>query len=344
MNKDKENLKITEETEGFNLTGRYINLTNDIPDPHPVITIDKTLIGSPGNILTIKATQKAGKSFVVSMIAAAYLSGECLKFRTSPVEGKTKVVYLDTEQSEPYVYRVARRIHKLAGLDPYQNDPRLKIAYLKEETTENRFKAVEQAANDKEVGLIILDGIVDIIKDFNDLRESTTLRDYILKIVGENDLILVNVIHTNKSDNNSRGHIGAFLEQKSESVLMVRKQDEAHKVEPAYSRDKDSEPFYFIIDDNTKLPELYDSVETKTEKRVKDIRNNMEHCLMKGALPYVKLTNEYMQIAGISERTAKTHIAKALKTGIVEKDSAGNYSLFIIGNNSSEITQDEEPF
>ena len=339
MSKDKQNLNSSESNGlDFNLKSRYIDLTKEIPDPIPVLSINDILIGSPGNILTIKATQKAGKSFVVSMIAAAYLKGECLNFRGKPIEGKPKIQYLDTEQSEPYVYRVGRRIHKLAGLDPQTNDPRLQIAYLKEETTDNKHKALAMAASDPEVGLIILDGIIDIIHDFNDLRESTALRDYILKIVGEKDLILVNVIHTNKKDANSRGHIGSFLEQKSESVITVKKEGEAHKIEPAYSRDKDSEPFHFSINDKTGLPELYDATETQAETKENKIRNNMEHCLTKGPVTYKKLVIEYSEISGYAEVTAKKHIGEALKKGIVQKDEKGNYSLYSIFSN------DEDPF
>lgn len=325
--KGNKNTNANDDPTGFEIESLIIDLSEHVPDPIPVLSIDETLIGSPGNILTVKASAKAGKSFVVSAIAAAFIKGECLKFKGRAVEGKSKIAYLDTEQSKPYVYRIAKRIHKLAGIDDSANDPRLKVYYLKEQSTEDRYKALEMAASDPELGLIILDGVVDIMVDFNDLKESTRLRDYILKIVGSNDLILINVIHTNKNDSNSRGHAGAFLEQKSETVLMVRKEGEAHRVEPAYSRDKDSTEFYFKINDETKLPEIYDNTETQSDKRENEMQNNLEHCLNKGGMTYTKLVKDYMQYSGKAERTAKLHIGKALKIGILEKDENDNYNL-----------------
>ena len=50
-----------------------------------------------------------------------------------------------------------------------------------------------------------------------------------------------------------------------------------------------------------------------------------------------KLVIEYSEISGYAERTAKLHIGQALKTGIIQKDEKGNYSLYSIFSN-------EDPF
>ena len=66
------------------------------------------------------------------------------------------------------------------------------------------------------------------------------------------------VLHLNKGDDNTRGHIGTELNNKAETVLQVTKsQTDANisEVRAMHIRDKDFEPFAFRINEES-LPEL----------------------------------------------------------------------------------------
>ena len=68
------------------------------------------------------------------------------------------------------------------------------------------------------------------------------------------------VLHLNKNDNNTRGHIGTELENKAETVLIIskNKQDSnISEVRPMHMRDKEFSSWAFHIDDNS-LPVLDD--------------------------------------------------------------------------------------
>lgn len=72
------------------------------------------------------------------------------------------------------------------------------------------------------------------------------------------DLHIHCVLHLNKNDNNTRGHIGTELENKAETVLIISKNKQdanISEVRPMHMRDKEFSSWAFHIDDNS-LPVL----------------------------------------------------------------------------------------
>ena len=68
------------------------------------------------------------------------------------------------------------------------------------------------------------------------------------------------VLHLNKGDDNTRGHIGTELNNKAETVLQITKSQQdgnISEVKAMHIRDRDFDPFAFRINDNA-LPEIVD--------------------------------------------------------------------------------------
>jgi hypothetical protein len=101
------------------------------------------------------------------------------------------------------------------------------------------------------VGLIVVDGIKDLVTSINDEAEATMIASKLLKWTEEHNIHIMCVLHQNKGDERARGHIGTELQNKAETVLSVIK-DEQNKnvsiVEPVYCRDMEPEPFAFEVD------------------------------------------------------------------------------------------------
>lgn len=94
--------------------------------------------------------------------------------------------------------------------------------------------------NTRAVGLVIIDGIRDLMLDINNPREATLIVNYLMKWTEEFNLHIHTVIHQNKGDENARGHIGTEINNKSETVLRVEKDkndDAISTVEAVYIRD-----------------------------------------------------------------------------------------------------------
>ena len=72
-----------------------------------------------------------------------------------------------------------------------------------------------------DVGLVIIDGIRDLMHDINRSTEATKLVGDLMQWTGEQNIHIQTVLHLNKGDDNARGHIGTELNNKAESVLLI---------------------------------------------------------------------------------------------------------------------------
>ncbi|OFY49451.1 MAG: hypothetical protein A2W85_06310 [Bacteroidetes bacterium GWF2_41_31] len=323
------------ETDCINLDNFKIDLSQPVPDPHPLFTINQIIITSPGNIEVIKGGAKSAKSFLVACLVAAFVSDKrILGITANPIDGRNKIIILDTEQSLSHVHKMARRILRLAGYQTDINHPNLEVYYLKELDTTQRFEMLRNAVTDPQAGIVFLDGAIDIVFDFNDLRESTQVRDELMQLVAVNQIALFAVIHTNKRDANSRGHFGAMLEQKSETTIQLSKQDTVFTASAAYTRNEPFDDIQFIIDGEG-MPIEVDSRIDKKEIAAQKQRENFKHILSgQKLMEYSEMVTCYCEVSGLSEPTAKRHIGAAVLSKWIKKEHSGSYSL---NNNTDEF-------
>ena len=114
--------------------------------------------------------------------------------------------------------------------------------------------------NMPDVGLLIIDGIRDLMYDINSPSESTDLINLLMRWSSGYNLHIHTVLHLNKGDDNTRGHIGTELNNKAETVLQITKSQQdgnISEVKAMHIRDREFDPFAFRINDNA-LPEVVD--------------------------------------------------------------------------------------
>ena len=73
------------------------------------------------------------------------------------------------------------------------------------------------------VGLVVIDGIRDMVYDINSSSESTKVISLLMTWTGERNIHIHTILHQNKGDEHARGHIGTELSNKAETVLQVEK-------------------------------------------------------------------------------------------------------------------------
>lgn len=209
-------------------------------------------IGTLGNLSLWIGKAKQGKTFAISMALAAAETCEYLmnKIKISLPEDQKTVLHFDTEQSRYHVQRVIKRISKLAN----QTEPINIIAFgLRKYNPTERLEMIEYALyNSENIGFVVIDGIRDLINSINDEEASSMVVSKLMKWSEELNIHIAVVLHTNKGDNNARGHLGTELTNKAESVISIGK-DENDKelmiVKPEYCRSREFQPFGFRIDD-----------------------------------------------------------------------------------------------
>ena len=258
-----------EELESY-LSKGEIKATDKITIPPKILFVGDCTIATFGNFSASTGKAKSKKTFNISaMVAAAVTNSTVLNYRACLPEGKRNILYFDTEQSKFHCHSVLERIYKLSGLSLKEDDPRLMFWGLREYTPKLRIAVIDYALRKyDEVGLVIIDGLRDLMYDINNGKEATDVMTVLMAWTSVYELHIHTVLHLNKNDNNPRGHIGTELENKAETVLIISKNtmnNSVSEVKPMHMRDKEFTTFDFHIDDN-KLPVLDSSMSVTVVK------------------------------------------------------------------------------
>ena len=258
-----------EELESY-LSKGEIKATDKITIPPKILFVGDCTIATFGNFSASTGKAKSKKTFNISaMVAAAVTNSTVLNYRACLPEGKRNILYFDTEQSKFHCHSVLERIYKLSGLSLNEDDPRLMFWGLREYTPKLRIAVIDYALRKyDEVGLVIIDGLRDLMYDINNGKEATDVMTVLMAWTSVYELHIHTVLHLNKNDNNPRGHIGTELENKAETVLIISKNtmnNSVSEVKPMHMRDKEFTTFAFHIDDN-KLPVLDSSMSVTVVK------------------------------------------------------------------------------
>lgn len=237
-----------------------LDIDKEVPPPPVAIYIGESPACTFGNFSASIGKPKGKKTFNVSaMTAAAMTNSTILNYRGSMPLNQNGILYFDTEQSTYHAFRVFKRIATLTRRSNQEINERIKYFALRKYSVEDRIGMIDhKIRNTPAVGLVIIDGIRDLMLDINSPREATLIVNYLMNWTEEFNLHLHTVIHQNKGDENARGHIGTEINNKSETVLRVEKDkndDAISTVEAVYIRDISFPSFAFRINDEA-LPEL----------------------------------------------------------------------------------------
>ena len=237
--------------------------------PPQIIWIENSTIATLGNFSASTGKAKSKKTFNVSALVAASLSnGNVLHYRAELPGNKRKILYVDTEQSRFHCQRVMQRILRLAGLPEDSDCDNLVFFGLREFDPATRLKLIEHALHiDDGYGLVIIDGIRDLLLDLNYPGESVMVINKLMQWSSQFNLHIHCVLHLNKGDDNIRGHIGTELANKAETVLVIKKNlidANISEVKALTIRDREFEPFAFKINNNG-LPENTEAIMEEME-------------------------------------------------------------------------------
>ena len=237
------------------LAASQIRATDTYETPPQIIWIDNSTIATLGNFSASTGKAKAKKTFNVSALVAASLAGkQVLNYRAHLPEGKRRILYVDTEQSRFHCHTVLERILRLAGLPTKTDNENLDFICLREYTPAVRIEVIDYALRqNKGYGLVIIDGIRDLMLDINSTGESVEVINKMMEWSSRYDLHIHCVLHLNKGDNNVRGHIGTEMSNKAETVLVISKNNDNPSISEVHAlhiREKEFKPFAFTVDDD----------------------------------------------------------------------------------------------
>lgn len=213
--------------------------------PSPIITY--------GNLAFVQAPPKSRKTFLTSLLSVAYLTdkntycGNMEGFR-----GNRKLIHFDTEQGKFHCQRVFNRVAKMSDrLQENASKDYITYGLRKLSNKEKRsfIKAELHSYGKDEVGLVIIDGIADLISDVNNLDEANSIVQDLMTWSSDINCAIMVVIHQNYGSEKPTGHLGSALEKKAETMLKVEKDGAYSKVHCRESRNFPFESFEFHINE-----------------------------------------------------------------------------------------------
>lgn len=253
------------------LEAAKIDLYKVYSKPPTVIEVltdeQSAVLGTLDNFSCIIGKAKSKKSFLMSIIAASAIKNDVVynKINCDFPDDKQNVVVFDTEQSDYKVHQIANRIKTISGKRIVTN---LDVYCLRPYHYKERIEMIEaKIYNTENLGLVVIDGIRDLVADINSPEEATEIVGKLMKWTSELNIHIMTVLHQNKGNTDARGHLGTEVINKAETVISVlSSEDGVCSVSPEFTREKEFAAFAFKVDNNG-IPEVCDAaVSSKLNK------------------------------------------------------------------------------
>lgn len=172
----------------------------------------------------------------------------------------TCVLYIDTEQGKDDTIAIKNRVCTLAGLPT--DKPMREFVILRLRDTEeaaDRWRKILKAIYLLKPTDIFLDGMLDIVRDYNDQVECQPVVRKCMKVATEYDTSLWAVLHENPMVDKLVGTLGSIVQRKVSEIFAVRK-----------VKQSDQKP----ADQNSSLPDIYFVVK-QLKARGRDVKDWM---------------------------------------------------------------------
>ena len=250
-----------------------ILLSHNIPQPIPVVKLGGRTMATVADMTTITGMAKARKSYFLSAVLTAALNPTYYHhLEVTLPEGRNKIIWIDTEQSEYWSQQILYRV-KRSGVATTTIDER--IIYLNcRDLSVTQLKAVLYVSLEmysSQSSFCIIDGSRDMVTSINDEEEAVKLSRWLPQMAKKYQTNITNVLHQNPSGGDGsklRGVLGTELMNKSEFIIEIKAHPIDKKVFIAgsmLSRDIGTEDVFFEIDDGL-LRFTDEPVDTRSEK------------------------------------------------------------------------------
>jgi hypothetical protein len=311
-----------------------------------------------GGIQALSGQKKNGKSIFASILMATALSSGSstsrfatrfpgLRLRQSTINllgHEPRVLYVDTEQEKENTDKVIERSKWLAEMESHVHNERLTIQWLRaipedEDPAEYRKQALLYAIDKVHPDLVLIDGIRDLVHDFNDIDESSKLINELMALSTKHNMCVWCTLHMNPRPSNDdeskmRGHLGTELGNKASDVFTMKKKKDksagliTFTMQQLDARGKDIEELVLTLNDDAgeklgapimveALPFESSTSSDSLEMRVIKILKGVEW--KKNGLGRTQIFDEFAKAGTTSHRDQEAYLNKALDMGVLEQ-------------------------
>lgn len=207
------------------VTGDFLDFEEPYRPPRYTLQRGDRAFANVGELHIISGKPGNGKTALMTMLMAAILSGRygkleyILKERPNP-----KVLYIDTEQGKDDTIALKNRVCTMAGIDYKHKTESFIILRLRDtESEKDRWRKILKAIWMIRPTDIFLDGILDLVRDYNDQVECQPIIRKCMMLANEYDTSLWMVLHENPLVSKLVGTLGSIAQRKVAEIFSVIK-------------------------------------------------------------------------------------------------------------------------
>ena len=320
--------------QAVELADNWLNPADQYVRPRYTLSYNGVPFAPLGGIHGLTGQPGHGKTFTFTQLMVAILKGEYygLRYELAKDIPQPKVLYIDTEMEKGNTQLVMLRVYELMGWPIGSEQEQFKILWLREEVkAEDRWKKTLKAINEMRPTVVFLDGLIDVVGDFNDNKECQLIIYQCMATASHYGISLWCLLHENPGSEKMVGHAGSFLERKATDVLKTKKEKGAEvifNVEQKKARSRDLDKWQFKIEDDEhhyghpvilQLSSSTTATATTEKDETEDpqIVENMVSVIGTETLSYRALRERIKERYNVGSEKAKNFIMKACTLGML---------------------------
>lgn len=187
-----------------------------------------------GGIHAITGQAGHGKTTTIAQFIAAILGGEygSLRYELEEEIPNPRVLYIDTEMEEANTIAAKNRVLSMIDSPIGENRDDFIVLMLREVQSDDRkvssaamrWKMVLKSLHEYKPNICFLDGLLDVINDFNSNVECQEIIYDCMQCASYYGISLWCLVHQNPGSDKLVGHAGSMLERKATDIFVTKKE------------------------------------------------------------------------------------------------------------------------
>lgn len=292
------------------------------------LTIGGQVIGNLQSFVVFSGIPKSGKStYMSACLGSAYKQESIFSMQLQTPPDRPIIALFDTESSEYDFYKQVDRVCYFGGVN---RCPDTFKAFLCRQDEPSRIINMVTAflMDTPQCSVVCIDGLLDLLIDFNNVEESKRLINWIKRITKEFNILLISVLHIGKKEGQTLGHLGSMADRLVQSSVKIErnKQTNTFDMTPTFLRSApDFEPISIQNINGTWFQvNAEPQQQEQSEDPLADIRAINVIVPTDGIL-YKPLVEDVAEHFAVGQTKAKRIISKWIDKALIAKNHEGKY-------------------
>ena len=304
----------------------FLNFTEPYHPPRFTLQRNGIKFANVGDLHVVSGKPGNGKTGLMTIFMAAILGGKYGKTEYAIKDRPARLLYVDTEMGKDDTIALKNRVCVMSGRKYDKEQADFFILRLREVETEgDRWCLILKAIWEIRPTDIFIDGMLDIVKDYNDQTECQPIIRDCMILATYYDASMWLVLHENPLVNKLVGTLGSITQRKVTEIFEVIKikqedlkpnekdmsmPDIYFRVNQTKARSKDVDKWFYKFTDANGwgMPEEIDGPQT-----VGELIEGMSQSQQKDETEDPQIVKNVLAVIGTSQNLSRTALRERIK-------------------------------